>query len=76
VEENREQYAEDDPRHHTVKIRDMLSDVRDHIREDIGKIDEPRAEALFETTAEALNGLIIAFEDYERGEEEAWREDV
>jgi hypothetical protein len=75
MDADRERLAEDDPRHHTIKIRDMLSDVRDHIREDIGKINEPRAEALFETTAETLGGLITAFEDYERGEEEAWQEE-
>ena len=73
MEENRERFAEDDPRHHTTRIRDMLSELRDHLREDIAKIDEPRAEALFETTAETLDGLISAFEDYERGQEEAWR---
>jgi hypothetical protein len=60
VEENRERFAEDDPRHHTKRIRDILSEVRDHLREDIGKINEPRAEALFETTAETLDGLITA----------------
>jgi chromosome segregation ATPase len=76
VEENRERFAEDDPRHHTKRIRDMLSEVRDHLREDIGKINEPRAEALFETTAETLDGLITAFEDYERGREKAWRDDA
>ena len=74
MEENRERFAEDDPRHHTTRIRDMLSELRDHLREDIAKINEPRAEALFETTAETLDGLITAFEDYERGQEEAWRE--
>jgi hypothetical protein len=73
MEENRERFAEDDPRHHTTRIRDMLSKLRDHLREDIAKINEPRAEALFETTAETLDGLISAFEDYERGQEEAWR---
>ena len=57
MEENCERFAEDDPRHHTIRIRDMLNEVRDHLREDIGKINEPRAEALFETTAEALDGL-------------------
>jgi hypothetical protein len=76
MEENRERFAEDDPRHHTIRIRDMLSEVRDHLREDIGKINEPRAEALFETTAETLDGLITAFEDYERRQEEAWRDDA
>jgi len=76
MEENREQFAEDDPCHHTIRIRDMLSEVRDHLREDVGKINEPRAEALFETTAETLDGLITAFEDYERGQEEAWQENT
>lgn len=76
MQENRERFAEDHPRHHTIRIRDMLSEVRDHLREDIAKINEPRAEALFETTAETLDGLITAFEDYERGHEEAWRDDT
>ena len=76
MEENRERFAEDDPRHHTTRIRDMLSELRDHLREDIAKINEPRAEALFETTAETLDGLITAFEDYESGQEEAWRDDA
>ena len=76
MEENRERFAEDDPRRHTIRIRDMLSEVRDHLREDIAEINEPRAEALFETTAETLDGLITAFEDYERGQEEAWRENA
>ena len=52
----------------------MLSEVRDHLHEDIGKINEPRAEALCEATAETLDGLLTAFEDYERGQEEAWRD--
>lgn len=71
--QDREQYAENDPRHHTIKIKDMLSDVRDHLREDIGKVEDPRAQALFETTAEVLGGLITAYEHYERGSEEAWQ---
>ena len=56
MEENRERFAEDDPRHHTKRIRDILSEVRDHLREDIGKINEPRAEALFETTPRPWTG--------------------
>jgi hypothetical protein len=52
----------------------MLDDVRDHLREDVGKVEDPRAEALFEATAEVLGGLITAYEHYERGTEEAWRD--
>jgi len=74
MREDRERYAESDPRHHTIKIRGMLSEVRDHLREDVSKVEDPRAEALFETTAEVLGGLITAYEHYERGAEEAWRD--
>ena len=74
MREDRERYAESDPRHHTIKIRGMLSDVRDHLREDVSKVEDPRAEALFETTAEVLGGLITAYEHYEHGAEEAWRD--
>jgi hypothetical protein len=45
-----------------------------HLREDIGKVKEPKAQALFETAAEVLTGLRTAFEHYERGSEEAMRE--
>lgn len=54
---DRMQYREDDPRHHTAKLKDMLSDVIQHAREDVGKIHDPKAQALFETTAEVLLGL-------------------
>jgi hypothetical protein len=73
VQEDPGRYAESDPRHHAIKIRSMLGDIRDHLREDVGKVEDPRAEALFETTAEVLGGLIAAYEHYERGAEEAWR---
>jgi hypothetical protein len=39
----------------------------------VTKIDEPTAQALFETTAEVLNGLITAYERYERAAEPAWK---
>lgn len=70
----RERYAEDDPRHHTIKIKGMLNDAIEHVREDVGKIEDPRGQALFETTAEVLGGLVRAYEDYETRSEEAWRE--
>lgn len=63
---------EDDPRHHTAHLREMLEGVVNHAREDIGKISEPKAQALFETTAEVCTGLIKAFNDYDQ-REPAWR---
>ena len=45
----------------------------EHLREDVGKVTEPKAQALFETSAEVLTGLVKALEDYEKKSEAAWR---
>ncbi|MCC7023095.1 MAG: hypothetical protein IT338_09715 [Thermomicrobiales bacterium] len=68
-----QQFPESDPRHHTANIKAMLKETADHAREDVTKIDDPRAKALFETTREVLNGLVKAYDDYEKGTEPAWR---
>jgi hypothetical protein len=70
---DRMQYGEADPRHHTAKLKDMLTEVVDHARDDVGKITDPKAQALFETTAEVLLGLRKAYEDFEQRSEPAWR---
>jgi len=66
-------YPESDPRHHTMNIKAWLRELIQHLREDVSKVDEPKAQALFETSAEVLNGLNKAFEDYEQKNEEAWQ---
>ena len=63
----------DDPHTHSVNIREMLTNVIEHAREDIHKVDDPSAKALFETTAEVLIGLRTAYEHFEQKSEEAWR---
>lgn len=68
------QYPESDPRHHTANVRGMLEEVIRHLREDTAKFDEPKAQALFETSAEVLTGLRTAFEHYEKKSEPAMRE--
>ncbi len=70
--ENRQQYPESDPRHHTIKIRQMFNDTITHLREDEGKAQDPKAQALFETTAEVLTGLMKAYTDFEQ-QQPAWR---
>jgi len=50
----------------------MLEGVVTHARDDIMKISEPKAQALFETTAEVCTGLIKAFNDY-AAKAPAWR---
>ncbi len=65
--------ADRDPRHHTQKMQKALQDIRNHLREDIQKVDEPQLKAMFETSAEVLSGLEKAFKDYEQKNEKAWR---
>ncbi|MDN5004859.1 hypothetical protein ACFQZO_28810 [Bradyrhizobium sp. GCM10027634] len=65
--------ADRDPRHHTQKMQKALHDIRNHLREDVQKVDEPQLKAMFETSAEVLGGLEKAFKDYEQKNEKAWR---
>lgn len=70
---NAADYPENDPKHHVAKIDRMLGELIDHCREDIEKIDEPKAQVLFETSAEVLIGLRTAYEHYATGAEPAMR---
>ena len=62
-----------DPMVHAAYIKQMLADTADHTREGIEKIDDPRAKALFETTAEVLQGLQNAYQHYQNRSEKAWK---
>jgi hypothetical protein len=67
-------FAENDPLHHTTRLKRMLTEVIDHTRQDISKVSDEKAKALFQKTAEVLSGLRKDYEDYERGDERALRE--
>ncbi len=64
---------ENDPIHHTRKLAVQMRELIAHLRADVGKVAEPKAQALFETSAEVLTGLVKAFDDYEKKNEKAWR---
>jgi hypothetical protein len=68
-----ETIASKDPRAHTANVRKEFRELIDHLRSDIKKIDEPKAQALFETTAEVISGLDTAFKHYEEKSENAWK---
>lgn len=67
------EFSEDDPRHHTAKLKQMLTETMEHARKDVAKVNDPKAQALFETTAEVLGGLKKAFEHFEQHTEGAWK---
>jgi hypothetical protein len=68
-----ETIASKDPRAHTANVRKEFGKLIEHLRSDISKIDEPKAQALFETASEVINGLDTAFKHYEEKSENAWK---
>lgn len=65
---------ESDPNRHTMQVRARLTELTEHLREDVQKVDDPSFKALFETTAEVLAGLEKAFAGYEEKTGDAWRQ--
>ena len=64
---------ENNPIRHTHKIKAQMRQIIIHLREDVGKVTEAKAQALFETAAEVLTSLVKALDDYEMKTEAAWR---
>lgn len=65
-------YPTTDPRFRSARVKSMLHQLVAHLREDVHLLGDARAEALFETAAEVLSGLEMAFNHYENRSEEAW----
>ncbi len=61
------------PTEHAEHIAQMLRQAQQECRADIGRIDDPKAQALFETVAEVVGGLLKALEHYQKGSEPAWQ---
>jgi CBS domain-containing protein len=64
-----------DPHAHATNVERMLRDLRQHLDEDLGKIDDDAARVLFDTAREVLDGLITSFEDFER-DSGMWRDGI
>jgi hypothetical protein len=61
------------PGPHVKQVRETLSELKNHLRNDGKKIEDPRAAALFETAAEVVEGLGKAFDHYAERSEAAWK---
>jgi len=62
-----------EPRVHSENIQHRLTDLIDHLHTDIERVNEPRFQALLETSAEVISGLRTAFRHYDEGKETAWK---
>ena len=61
------------PEPHIENVLAQLHELIEHLRRDVQKIREPRARALFETSAEVLDGLERAFLHYDAKSSETAR---
>lgn len=61
-----------DPKVHSENIQRQLDELVQHVRADVERVNEPRFEALLETTAEVLTGLKTAYQHYDKKSEKAW----
>lgn len=62
--------------HKATQIGDAqmrIQQLVDYLRGSVQQAEDPRAQALFETSAEVLLGLKKAFADYAKQNEAAWR---
>ncbi|MBC7300065.1 MAG: hypothetical protein H5T78_03820 [Nocardia sp.] len=60
------------PAEQSAHLRSLLTEVIKLARTDIGTVSDPKAQALFETTAQVCGGLCHAFDHYAT-REPAWR---
>jgi len=53
-----------DPAVHSAHLQQEISHLITHLRQDAGRVAEPRFQAMLETSAETLTGLQTAFRHY------------
>jgi hypothetical protein len=61
------------PQQHAQRIAAMLQGAQQECHNNSEQASDPRAQALFETLAEVLGGAIKALNDYQQGNETAWK---
>ncbi len=61
------------PKQHAERIAGLVRQAREECRNDISRVGDPKAQALFETVAEVLDGALKALEDYAQQREAVWR---
>jgi hypothetical protein len=64
---------ENNPIRHIQKIKTQMRLIISQLGEDVGKVTEARARALFRTSADVLAGLVKAYDDYEKKSQTASR---
>ena len=61
-----EEHADDGPLREVAGVRDLMKEVGRQLRESGKRAPEPALQALLNTSAEVVKGLIKAFDEYEK----------
>lgn len=61
------------PQQHAEHISHMLYEAQQECRIDIARVNDPKAQALFETVAEMIGGIRKALEGYHARNEPIWQ---
>jgi len=62
------------PQEYAQHIVHLLLDAQRECRVDIERVNDPKAQALFETFADVLGGTVKALNDYTHQTERVWQE--
>jgi len=61
-----DEYPEDSPLRETAGARELMKELITQLRDGVKNVQEPKAQAMLETSAEVVKGLIKVFDDYEK----------
>lgn len=63
------------PHEHTARLSRQFRELIDHLHEDVQKVNDPKAKALFEVSAGVMEALLKSFSDYDKKTNEAaWKD--
>jgi hypothetical protein len=62
------------PQEHAQHIAHILLEAQRECRADIERVNDPKAQALFETVAEVVGGTVKALNDYTHQTEGVWQQ--
>ena len=58
--------SEDNPLREIAGARELMKELVTQLRGGLKEIHDPKAQAILETSAEVIKGLLKAFDDYEK----------
>lgn len=61
-----------DPKEHAQNIEKYISELKHFCHDEVKSVSNPKAKALFEATADVLDGLEKALSDFQSENEEPW----